>query len=237
MAATGRLTAKMSYPSDDIELEKVLAAYAIRASALVAAALTILRAWFIAGRPRMQCPAWGSFDAWSALVPPALVFAGGADPMLARPAAQGEEDPEKAALVTILTHWPKLAGANGISVKTALDALYPARHDAGPPDGYDDLREALEALTSPPPGKPPSAARVAGQLRRFKRRVVGGRMLDLVKDRTGIARWSVRTAGDAGDAGDVSALTPEDVKSGSSRERVKTSPASTASTAVGGGRE
>ena len=37
-------------------------------AALVAAGLTILSAYHTAGRPRMNLPPWGSFDAWSALI-------------------------------------------------------------------------------------------------------------------------------------------------------------------------
>ena len=316
MAATGRLTAKMSYPSDDIELEKVLAAYAIRASALVnfdnvtrpfgggpldrcltaadtvelrvlgrseiqtlqwrsviigsgnnvtltgdtarrltmcrlesplenpenrtgfrhsnlvehvrtqhaklvVAALTILRAWFAAGCPRMNCPQWGSFDAWAAMVPPALVFAGGADPMMSRPSVQGDEDPEKAALVGILAHWQRIAGVEGVSVKTALDRLYPLRRDLSPPDGLDELREAIEILAPPAtPGKPPTAAKVGNQFRRFKRRVVGGRMLDAKTGHGGSLQWRVVSArtGDTGDTGDaVSSLRAEDPKDNSGK--------------------
>ncbi len=42
---------------------------------LVRAALTLLRAWVVAGRPDMGLPLWGSFEEWSRVVPAALVFA------------------------------------------------------------------------------------------------------------------------------------------------------------------
>ena len=45
-------------------------------AALVAAGLTILSAYHAAGRPRMNLPAWGSFDAWSALFREAVVWCG-----------------------------------------------------------------------------------------------------------------------------------------------------------------
>jgi hypothetical protein len=49
---------------------------------LLEAALTILRAYHLAGRPPMGLPSWGSFTVWSELVRNALVWAGAADPFL-----------------------------------------------------------------------------------------------------------------------------------------------------------
>lgn len=46
----------------------------------LSAALTILRAYHVAGRPSADLPSWGSFAAWSSLVRGALVWAGCVDP-------------------------------------------------------------------------------------------------------------------------------------------------------------
>src|SRR5262249_37745142 len=47
---------------------------------LVRAALTVLRAYAVAGRPDMGLRPWGSFDGWSRLIRDALVWAGEPDP-------------------------------------------------------------------------------------------------------------------------------------------------------------
>ncbi|MEK0430304.1 MAG: hypothetical protein RL139_108, partial [Gemmatimonadota bacterium] len=52
---------------------------------LVVAALTVLRAFTRFNGHLHDGKAWGSFEAWSRLIPGAIVYAGGADPMLARP--------------------------------------------------------------------------------------------------------------------------------------------------------
>ena len=293
LIATGRSTPKMSYPPDDVELEKVLASYALRGAStinfdnitrafgggpldrcltavnsvelrvlgkseiptlpwravifgtgnnlvltgdtarrvivcrlesplenpenrsgfqhpnllhwvsenrarLVCAALTILRAWIAAGRPRCGCDTWGSFEAWAALVPPALVFAGAADPLHARAERAGIEDEEKIALEAILDGWSRLDfDGNGLTVKVALDVLYPRSRDGGPPDGYTDLREALEMLVSAKSGGGLDARRVGNALRRLKGRVIGGRKLVTDVTRTGVMRWRVVASGDA----------------------------------------
>lgn len=49
-------------------------------AAYLSAALTILRAYHVAGRPDMDLPSWGSFSTWSKLVRSALVWAGCVDP-------------------------------------------------------------------------------------------------------------------------------------------------------------
>jgi hypothetical protein len=51
---------------------------------LVAAALTILRAYHVAGRPRQQVQPWGGFDNWSASIREPLVWLGLADPCKTR---------------------------------------------------------------------------------------------------------------------------------------------------------
>ncbi len=49
-------------------------------SELLTAALTILRAYHVAGRPAQELPSWGSFTAWSALVRGAIKWIGLPDP-------------------------------------------------------------------------------------------------------------------------------------------------------------
>lgn len=57
---------------------------------LLTAALTILRAYHVAGRPPQALPAWGSFVAWSDLVRGALVWTGVVDPFLTQRRAADE---------------------------------------------------------------------------------------------------------------------------------------------------
>lgn len=58
--------------------------------ALLGAALTLLRAYHLAGRPGQRLASWGSFQTWSALVRGALVWAGCSDPYETQRRAQGE---------------------------------------------------------------------------------------------------------------------------------------------------
>jgi hypothetical protein len=61
---------------------------------LLAAALTVLRAYHVAGRPRQQLKPWGGFDDWSASIREPLVWLGLADPCKTRTVVLAD-DPER----------------------------------------------------------------------------------------------------------------------------------------------
>ncbi len=167
---------------------------------LVASALTLLRGYHVAGRPKVKrTKQWASYEAWTALVANAIVWAGGADPLECRPEGDAE-NPEKRLLGVVLRDWPKLdTQARGLAIKTALAALYPRERMRGevlPPDGFDDLREALETLAGTPSGRAPDARRVYDVFRRYRRSVRGGKALDTTStDHGGAMRWTVVSRG------------------------------------------
>jgi hypothetical protein len=212
-----RIESPLEHPEDraDFKHHPLLPWVKAERPRLVVAALTLLRAWHVAGRRSMGLNPWGSFEAWSATIPAALVFAGSVDPMAARPATLDEGDPEKIALLCILENLSRLdVVGRGLTVKEIIAALYPQLRHGEPrtPDGFDDLREAIESLAPPIPGRAPDPNAFGYVLRRFKRRVVGGRRLDIAPGRAGVARWRVvgqghpgyLGGGDDGDGGDVS---------------------------------
>jgi hypothetical protein len=63
---------------------------------LVAAALTVLRAFVVAGWPAHGQPPKGSFEAWDQLVRSAIIWAGGADPLGLR-SSPGADRPRRRA--------------------------------------------------------------------------------------------------------------------------------------------
>lgn len=164
--------------------------------ALVAAALTILRAYAVAGRPDMRLPAWGSFEGWSRVVRQAIVWAGQADPGLTREELRRESDRDACALADLIAGWHEVAAEYGgrctVSQMLAeLDGLA----NAGK---HERLRAGLAELVPTPPGKLPSARRVGQVLTRFKGRVIGGQALVKATGRTmsGI-QWCVRRVASA----------------------------------------
>ena len=141
---------------------------------------------------------WGSFEAWSKLIPAAIAWAGGADPMGCRPVAdEDSHDEERAGVAMLIRAIATIAAVGGITSKGLIDSLYTSdvlRGEA-PPDGWEETREAIDGLTHTPTGKRPDAAKLGYVLRKWRRRVVDGRKLEASKDRNGIARWSVVAVG------------------------------------------
>lgn len=162
---------------------------------LVHAALTILRGYVAAGRPEMGCAKWGGFEGWSRLVPHAVVWAGGADPMGARRGLVDDEDPERVYAAAMVSGWDTLTRLSGpMTVKSAVATLYPSdrhEHASGPPDGHDELREAIEALTDTKPGNHPSTRRLGEAIRKLKGRVIGGKRFVSEVSTGKVARWRI----------------------------------------------
>ena len=76
------LDSKMERPEDrkDFKHPDLLPWVTSQRARLVAAALTVLRAYHVAGRPSHGEPAMGSFEAWDAIVRGAVVWSYGTDP-------------------------------------------------------------------------------------------------------------------------------------------------------------
>ena len=186
--------------------DDLLAYVRVQRPRLVSAALLILRAYHLAGRPDMGCARWGSFEEWSRLVPHAIKFAGGADPMLARPECDEEVDVETQALANVLDQLPKLhmrlqeyapdsVGDAGIAARTIVMALY----DQDPEwSEFEPLREAVETLCKPKTGRSvgkPDAIQLGYKLRSMRSRVVGGKKLIGRPGESHVTMWKVETAG------------------------------------------
>lgn len=166
---------------------------------LVAAALTILRAYCVVDRPDAGCPVWGSFEEWSRLIPHAIRFAGGADPMGARPRGEGAVTEDMRALSAIVDLLPRLdAAGHGLTTKEIIRLLYPSNisDDERSTDGFDDLREAIETLAPPRGHANPSSQFLGKRFQRYRARPINGRRLlpmnpeDTKANRA--QRWAVR---------------------------------------------
>lgn len=165
---------------------------------LVAAGLTLLRAYMLAGRPAMPLTPFGSYEAWSDLVPSAIRWAGGPDLSATRPTVAGADDEQTSALRVVLQHWSRLSAEypDGMTVASAVATLWPesARGVGRPRDAYEELREALLTLAPPRrPGDPPDTKRLGIAFRGQRGRVIGGHGLDVAASKAhgGALKWRV----------------------------------------------
>lgn len=92
---------------------------------LISAALTVLRAYVVAGKPKQDIVPYGSFEEWSGLVRSALVWLGETDPCLSRTALE-DDDPVLSALHSILPLWNH---ALGTRTYTAAEVCQQAQGD------------------------------------------------------------------------------------------------------------
>lgn len=112
-----------------------------RRGELVAAALTVLRAYVVAGKPGARdLEPFGRFEDWSALVRGALVWAGEADPCATR-AKVAVGDSAREELAVLIEAWEAAFGL-GRFVK-AKDLV--RRADTFQGEGDENLAEALRA--------------------------------------------------------------------------------------------
>lgn len=168
---------------------------------LVTWALTILRAWHVAGRPS-PTKTMGSFEAWSEVIPQAVAWASDVDPIAARASSDVENDDERMHLSAILTCLATMTTANPISAKQMIIALYGGerdRHDGSTtPDhhpSYAGAREAIEAVTWCKPGQTPSSVKLGTYLGARKGQVVQGNRIIRAPMLNGMHTWQVKRGG------------------------------------------
>ncbi|WP_158803965.1 PriCT-2 domain-containing protein [Acidisoma sp. L85] len=87
----------------------------------VSAALTIVRAYILEGRPKVLKPRIGSFEDWSDNVRSALVWLGCADPAISMEMAR-DDDPELEGIREVMDNWRLTLGTDeGFTSKDAID--------------------------------------------------------------------------------------------------------------------
>ena len=168
-----------------------------RAGRLVPAALTLLRAYFAAGRPEVPLAAWGSFESWSNVVRAALVWVGEPDPSLTRQELRATGDVEKLALAALLKQWRQTFGDAGSTVAAALERVSSAAKSSGftlsPDVTASELGKAIEGFCPSQPGKPPNLRAVGKRLASARSRVVAGLAFDVRGERRDGLIWVART--------------------------------------------
>lgn len=166
---------------------------------LVRACLVILRAFMVAdGRPDVGTV--GSFEAWAGVVPAAIVYAGGPNIIGARPKPEATGGDVAGAHRTILETWPDqfMGGVKlGPLIRFAFEHERAIEHGTEAPDGLDDFRMGVRALTNTPDGAQPTARGLGNALRAVRGKWRGERRLDTSLDRNGISLWRVTVRGEA----------------------------------------
>ena len=86
----------------------------------VRAALTILRAYIVAGRPKQKRKPLGSYEEWSRLIRDALLWLGEPDPVATMEKVRNE-DPQRRNSEEVLNCWLGVQPTGEITVKRLLE--------------------------------------------------------------------------------------------------------------------
>ena len=168
---------------------------------LVAACLTILRAFLVRDTEPVELSAFGSFEGWSDLVRHSLVWLGMADPCAGRERIRADSDPELTTLREALEVWLEVLGEEYHTVaEVLLVAKLPTRsYGVGSttilsPTESDGvrLRAALAPLDSKSDGERIDPKRLGWGLRKHKDRIVNGMRVEGSTDGKKGVRWRVR---------------------------------------------
>jgi hypothetical protein len=176
---------------DDFKYPDLYETVRERRGQLLSAALTILKAYMIAGKPDQHLPAWGGFEAWSRLVRGALVFAGTADPAASRVELEEQSDVETDANAELIAGLADFQGRAELrSPLRTQDILERFRRT---PDLSPSFRLALHAIAGAP-GSYPTPHTLSRHFRDAKMRNFGGLVLRMTPDPKHGHRWFVDSA-------------------------------------------
>ena len=153
---------------------------------LLSAGLTILSAYLRNGAPEQNVKPFGSFEGWSRVAREAVVWVGLPDPCLTQIRLADSADTATDAFAQLITAWESYdKSGNGIVVSEMLNRLYPAQGEHAPHDEASvAMRAAIENFTGCTAGRSPRPRQLGNKLRRFRRRVVSGLLLDVVPERS-----------------------------------------------------
>ena len=167
---------------DGFKIPDLLAYVRRHQAELLRDALTILRAFHVAGRPVSRLKPWGSFEGWSALIRDAVFWCTKVNPDC-RQALASVADMGRIVHADLVAELYAAFGSTPFTTGTVIEkaAIRP------------DLRTALESACPSKDGKL-HAVSIGKRFASFRRRPVAGRLLDQVQqnDRNGGVQWCIR---------------------------------------------
>jgi len=159
--------------------------------ALVVAALTILRADHVAGRPEKPLPL-GSFEAWSDLVRGALMWLGAADPVESMNELR-KSDPVREAIRAVMGQWFEAAHSQNVTsaeiIKLATETrenAYGSKFEPVRPDFRDALMEVAGR------GGALNGRALGNWLEAKQNTIIDGLQFVRMGNRKGVAVWALK---------------------------------------------
>jgi hypothetical protein len=155
---------------------------------LVAAALTIIRAYLATGAPKPPVANFARFEDWQRLSRFPLIWLGCADPCDTRRRIE-QADPVRESLRALLTAWQQQFGDGRATIKAAIEAAAKA----------PELQSAMEVVAGEKGGV--NARRLGRFIAKHERRIEAGLRFAKDGERAGVAYWRVEDGGLGGFGG------------------------------------
>jgi len=152
-------------------------------SRYVAAALTIVRAWIVAGRPKADCKSMAGYGDWSDLCRQPLLWLGLADATESVFEAMAE-DPDRETLGRLLTAWQSAFGKTAAMVR---DAVRVSAYG----DEHAELREVLRDIADE--RGEINRRRLGWWIKRHAGRIVEGRRFVRASGNRSAEAWQVES--------------------------------------------
>jgi putative DNA primase/helicase len=187
-----RLDARMERPEErQFKIEDLKQYVSDHRRELVTAAITILRAYVVAGTPDQQLKPWGGFNEWSQTVRSAVVWLGVPDPCKTRYHVI-DDDPDREQAAALLSAWHSAVGSEAVQIATVIER---AARDP-------ELKTSVLAVAgSKDDTNRPDPRRLTWWCREWRDRVVGGLTLVRGRDYGKAATWRVESAQSSGITG------------------------------------
>ena len=150
----------------------------------VSAALTVVRAWVVAGRPMTECTPLAGFGDWSNLCRQPLLWLGLADPTAAVFDAMAE-DPDRETLDRLLTAWQATFGNTPAMVRDAV------KRSTAFGGEHAELREVLQDIADE--RGEINRRRLGRWIRRHAGRIVDGRRFMRASGNRSAEAWQVES--------------------------------------------
>lgn len=150
----------------------------------VSAALTIVRAWICAGKPKALCKPLASYGEWSDLCRQPLLWLGCADPINSIFEAIAE-DPDREVLEQLLTVWRTIFGKSGTMVR---DAIRKADRGMGDPTGLRDVLLDIAGERGEI-----NSRKLGWWIRRHSGRIVNGLRFARLNQNSSAEKWRVES--------------------------------------------
>jgi hypothetical protein len=167
---------------------------------LLGAAMTVLRAYQVAGRPAVELRPMGSYEAWSQVIRAALVWAGQPDPAVTQDDLRENADAESETTGELLPAWFAVHAEKARTVRQLIDSI--ADEELSPEQRA--LRDAICTLCDCDAEKLPPPRKFGNKLRTLKGVIRNGFVLQRAGEhgKEGVT-WRVKPLeGDSGESGD-----------------------------------